>query len=43
MVNYAVTFESFADDVIPPSHRRRGATTGFGQNRHHRGDTASRF
>ena len=29
--------------VIPPSHRRRGATTGFGQNRHHRSDTASRF
>ena len=29
--------------LIPPSHRRRGATTGFGQNRHHRSDTASRF
>ena len=29
--------------VIPPSHRRRGATTGFGQNRHHRSGTASRF
>jgi len=22
--------------VLPPSHRRRGATTVFGQNRHHR-------
>ena len=29
--------------VIPPSHRRRGATTGFGQNRHHLSDTASSF
>ena len=29
--------------LIPPSHRRRGATTGFGQNRHHRSDTAGRF
>ena len=28
---------------IPPSHRRRGATTVFGQNRHHRSDTASSF
>ena len=34
-----------ADDakVMPPSHRRRGATTVFGQNRHHRSDTASSF
>ena len=29
--------------VLPPSHRRRGATTGFGPNRHHRSDTASSF
>ena len=29
--------------VMPPSHRRRGATTVFGQNRHHRSDTASSF
>ena len=29
--------------VIPPSHWRRGATTVFGQNRHHRSDTASSF
>ena len=29
--------------VIPPSHRRRGATTVFGENRHHRSDTASSF
>ena len=29
--------------LIPPSHRRRGATTVFGQNRHHRSDTASSF
>ena len=28
---------------MPPSHRRRGATTFFGQNRHHRSDTASSF
>ena len=28
---------------MPPSHRRRGATTVFGQNRHHRSDTASSF
>ena len=29
--------------VLPPSHRRRGATTGVGPNRHHRSDTASSF
>ena len=29
--------------LIPSSHRRRGATTVFGQNRHHRSDTASSF
>ena len=29
--------------VIPPSHRRRGAPTAFGLNRHHRSDTASSF
>ena len=29
--------------LIPPSHRRRGATTVYGQNRHHRSDTASSF
>ena len=29
--------------LIPPSHRRRGATTVFGINRHHRSDTASSF
>ena len=29
--------------VMPPSHRRRGATTVFGKNRHHRSDTASSF
>ena len=29
--------------VIPPSHQRRGATTVFGENRHHRSDTASSF
>ena len=29
--------------LIPPSHRRRGATTVFGRNRHHRSDTASIF
>ena len=28
---------------IPPSHRRRGATMVFGENRHHRSDTASSF
>ena len=28
---------------IPPLHRRRGATTVFGENRHHRSDTASNF
>ena len=30
-------------NFIHPSHQWRGATTGFGQNRHHRNDTASRF
>ena len=30
-------------ELIPPSNRKRGATTGFGQNRHHRSDTASSF
>ena len=39
---YGVKFEGYAP-LIPPSHRRRGATTGFGENRHHRSDTASRF
>ena len=29
--------------VIPPSHRRHGATMVFGQNRHHRSDNASSF
>ena len=29
--------------IIPPSHRRRGATTVIGENRHHRNDTASSF
>ena len=29
--------------LIHLSHRRRGATTGFGQNRHHRSDNASIF
>ena len=29
--------------LIHPSHRRRGATTVLGQNRHHRSDTASSF
>ena len=29
--------------LIPPSHRRRGATRVFGKNRHHRSDTASSF
>ena len=29
--------------IIPPSHRKRGATTVFGQNRHHRSDTASSY
>ena len=29
--------------LMPPSHRRRGATTVFGENRHHRSDTASSF
>ena len=29
--------------LIPPSHRRRGATTVFGLNCHHRSDTASSF
>ena len=27
--------------LITPSHRRRGATTVFGQSRHHRSNTAS--
>ena len=31
------------NNLIPPSHRRRGATTVFGQNRHHRSDAASSF
>ena len=35
--------EQSGRQVIPPSHRRRGATAGFGQNRHHRSDPASRF
>ena len=36
---------SFFDavDVIPSSHLRRGATTVFGLNHHHRSDTASSF
>ena len=29
--------------VISPSHRRRGATADFGENRHHRSDTARIF
>ena len=33
---------SMASVVMPPSHRRRGATTVFGQNRHHRSDTGHR-
>ena len=39
------SFVRLCDSVIimciPPSHRRRGATTGFGQNLHHLSDTAS--
>ena len=40
-----IPFKLFSQrsSFIPLSHRRRGATTGFGHNRHHRSDTASRF
>ena len=41
---YVAIYTSFvASSFIPPSHRRRGATTVFGENRHHRSDTASTF
>ena len=43
VVNAANSRIAACHRLIPPSHRRRGATTGFGQNRHHRGDTARRF
>ena len=36
-------WNSLSTSLMPPSHRRRGATTVFGKNRHHRSDTASSF
>ena len=35
--------QNVAARLMPSSHRKRGATTVFGQNRHHRSDTASSF
>ena len=39
----AVLICYFISRFMPPSHRRCGATTVFGPNRHHRSDTASSF